>query len=99
MSQSSLNNSPHSGFDVSTVDYYSKGDRRSSGAAEDPRDRTESLGDGDRSELQGRVLGDFLLGEVLGQGGCGVVYRAEQRTLGRPAVVKVVHRAMATRLD
>jgi WD40 repeat protein/serine/threonine protein kinase len=99
MSQTSLKHSPHSELDVATVDYYSKGDRPSPGTAEDPHDRTESLEHGDRSELQGRVLGDFLLGEVLGQGGCGVVYRAEQRTLARPAVVKVVHRAMATRLD
>ncbi|TMQ23312.1 MAG: hypothetical protein E6J90_10805 [Deltaproteobacteria bacterium] len=49
--------------------------------------------------LQGRVLGDFVLGEVLGEGGCGTVYRAEQRGLGRPAVVKVVHRSLTARQD
>jgi WD40 repeat protein/serine/threonine protein kinase len=99
MSHSSLKDSPHSDIDVATVAYHSKGDVLSRDTAEDPRDPAESLESRDRPELQGRVLGDFLLGEVLGQGGCGVVYRAEQRTLARPAVVKVVQRAMATRLD
>jgi WD40 repeat protein/serine/threonine protein kinase len=51
---------------------------------------------GDRS-WEGRVLGDFILEEVLGEGGCGTVYRAEQRALGRAAVVKVIHRSLATR--
>ena len=45
--------------------------------------------------LTSRVLGDFVLGEVLGAGGFGTVYRAEQRSLERPAVVKVVHRSLA----
>jgi WD40 repeat protein/tRNA A-37 threonylcarbamoyl transferase component Bud32 len=49
--------------------------------------------------LQGRVLGDFVLGEVLDQGGGGTVYRAEQRALGRSAVVKVVHRSSTIRSD
>src|SRR5262249_36856807 len=102
MSHSSLKDNPPRDIDVATVAYRSESDRGSRDTVEDPRDPTESL-EGlegrERSELQGRVLGDFLLGEVLGQGGCGVVYRAEQRTLARPAVVKVVQRAMATRLD
>src|SRR5262249_23720256 len=38
-----------------------------------------------------RALGDFTVGEMLGEGGYGVVYRAEQRALGREAVVKVLH--------
>jgi WD40 repeat protein/serine/threonine protein kinase len=49
------------------------------------------------ASLVDRVLGDFVLGEVLGRGGGGTVYRAEQRGLDRPAVVKVVHRALAAR--
>ena len=53
----------------------------------------------DLSVLQDRVLGDFVLGEILGEGGCGTVYRAEQRALGRPAVVKVVHRSLSARRD
>src|SRR6185436_5544774 len=49
------------------------------------------------ASLHDRVLGDFALGEVLGRGGGGTVYRAEQRGLDRPAVVKVVHRSLTGR--
>ena len=38
----------------------------------------------------GRTLGDFTVGGKIGEGGYGVVYRAEQRTLGRAAVIKVL---------
>ena len=41
--------------------------------------------------LTGRTLGDFTVQHKIGEGGHGVVYRAEQRTLGREAVVKVLH--------
>ena len=41
--------------------------------------------------LTGRTLGDFTVLEKLGEGGYGVVYRAEQRGLGRDAVIKVLH--------
>ncbi|HZJ62786.1 MAG TPA: serine/threonine-protein kinase, partial [Kofleriaceae bacterium] len=51
----------------------------------------------DEPSLTDRVLGDFVLGEVLGRGGGGTVYRAEQRGLDRPAVVKVVHRSLTGR--
>src|SRR6185436_3989623 len=46
--------------------------------------------------LTHRTLGDFTVGAKLGEGGHGVVYRAEQRGLGREAVIKVLrarHRA------
>ncbi len=42
--------------------------------------------------LTGRVLGDFVLHELIGAGGFGTVYRAEQRALGREVVIKVAHR-------
>jgi WD40 repeat protein/tRNA A-37 threonylcarbamoyl transferase component Bud32 len=42
------------------------------------------------ASLSGRTLGDFTVLEKLGEGGHGVVYRAEQRGLGREAVVKVL---------
>jgi serine/threonine-protein kinase len=37
------------------------------------------------------VLGDFVVKEMIGQGGFGAVYRAEQALLGREAVIKVLH--------
>src|SRR6185437_3617401 len=40
--------------------------------------------------LSGRTLGDFVVREKIGEGGNGVVFRAEQRALGREAVVKVL---------
>ncbi len=43
----------------------------------------------DIEDLCGRQLGEFLLVSQLDAGGCGAVYRAEQRGLGREAVVKV----------
>jgi WD40 repeat protein/tRNA A-37 threonylcarbamoyl transferase component Bud32 len=66
-------------------------DARRSSARSAPRDATAS-GARDAPSLEGAILGDFVLGDVIGEGGCGVVYRAEQRTLGRPAVVKVIAR-------
>src|SRR6185436_8163859 len=42
-------------------------------------------------DLTGRTLGDFTIHDRIGEGGYGVVYRATQRTLGREAVVKVLH--------
>ncbi|HSR97882.1 MAG TPA: hypothetical protein VLM79_12570 [Kofleriaceae bacterium] len=47
----------------------------------------------DRAPLTHRTLGDFTVGEKLGEGGYGVVYRAEQRGLGREAVIKVLTRS------
>jgi WD40 repeat protein/serine/threonine protein kinase len=45
------------------------------------------------------MLGDFELREQIGEGGFGTVYLAEQRALGRPAVVKVMRRSLAGRRD
>ena len=42
--------------------------------------------------LTGKVLGKrYLLGEVLGEGGFGMVYEAVQQDLGRTVAVKVLH--------
>src|SRR5258707_9144010 len=43
------------------------------------------------SSLLGRTLGEFLVRERLGQGGAGLVFRAEQPLLAREAVIKVLH--------
>jgi WD40 repeat protein/serine/threonine protein kinase len=45
-----------------------------------------------KNQLRGRVLGGFVLGDRLAEGGFGTVYRAEQPDLGREAVIKVMHR-------
>ncbi len=42
--------------------------------------------------MLGRTLGDFIVRERIGSGGVGEVFRAEQVTLGREAVIKVLSR-------
>src|SRR5262245_32444016 len=42
------------------------------------------------SRLESRTLGDFVIREEIGRGGFGMVYRAEQLSLGREAVIKVL---------
>ena len=42
--------------------------------------------------LVGRVIADsYVIQELIGIGGMGRVYRAEQRVLGRMVAIKVVH--------
>jgi serine/threonine protein kinase len=41
-------------------------------------------------DLSGRMLGEFVLREQIGEGGYGVVYRGEQPLLEREVVVKVL---------
>src|SRR5687767_10979901 len=43
----------------------------------------------------GRSLGKFAIVELLGRGGSGEVYRAEQPQLGRSAVIKTLRRDVA----
>ncbi len=55
-----------------------------------PSDEQEVGGASD--PLVGRVVGgSYLLKEVVGVGGMGRVYKAEQSTLGRTVAVKVIH--------
>ncbi len=57
------------------------------GAASD-----ENAGHGASDPLVGRIVGgSYLLQEVVGVGGMGRVYKAEQSTLGRTVAVKVIH--------
>jgi serine/threonine protein kinase/Tfp pilus assembly protein PilF len=42
------------------------------------------------SELAGRVVGDFRVKRLIGRGGMGVVYEAEQISLGRRIALKVL---------
>src|SRR5690242_13465242 len=49
------------------------------------------VGTGERDDLCGRRVGEFILRERIGEGGFGAVYRCEQPLLGREAVIKVLH--------
>ena len=53
-----------------------------------------STGVGDREDLCGRTVGEFVLRERIDEGGFGAVYRCEQPLLGREAVVKVLHQRL-----
>jgi serine/threonine-protein kinase len=47
--------------------------------------------------LVGReIIGQYVIRERIGDGGMGAVYRAEQRTVGRDAAIKVLHPRLST---
>ena len=41
-------------------------------------------------ELTNRALGSYILREKIGEGGLGIVYRAEHKLLGRTAAIKLI---------
>ncbi len=51
----------------------------------------------DQDDLCERKIGEFVLLEKLDEGGFGKVYRCKQPTLGREAVIKVLHGKLSRR--
>ncbi len=47
-------------------------------------------------ELANRSLGSYILREKIGEGGLGIVYRAEHRLLGRSAAIKLIKEPMVS---
>ncbi|HEX7840082.1 MAG TPA: serine/threonine-protein kinase, partial [Kofleriaceae bacterium] len=47
---------------------------------------------GDRDDLSGRKIGEFVIRERIGEGGFGTVYCCDQPALRREAVIKILHR-------
>jgi serine/threonine-protein kinase len=48
-------------------------------------------------DLAGRTLGEYILRELIGEGGYGAVYRGEQPLLDRDVAVKVLHERRSDR--
>lgn len=46
---------------------------------------------GNSDPLLGRTIGSYVVQQIIGVGGMGRVYRAEQTTLGRTVAIKVIH--------
>lgn len=67
---------------------------------EEENSKTVVVGGGRRSPDDevpaGAHVGEYVVGELLGRGGCGSIYRATHRSLRLDAAIKVLHAALAT---
>jgi eukaryotic-like serine/threonine-protein kinase len=52
-----------------------------------------------RQVAKEREMGSYRLGELLGRGGMGEVYKATHRMLARPAAIKLIHPEMLANRD
>src|SRR6187455_1449949 len=59
----------------------------------------QAIGNADNGGLTGRRFGVYLVGERIGVGGMGEVYRARDTRLGRDVAIKVLPQAFATDAD
>ena len=56
---------------------------------------TPPLSPVDLAAIQGRVVAQYVVGQVLGSGGMGTVFRAQDTRLGRPVALKFLNDRLA----
>src|SRR5438045_3313445 len=64
-----------------------------------PMDGTpvEGANEGARDPLLNQIVADrYLMKQRLGQGGSGIIYRAEHTTLSKPLALKVLHHHLSS---
>ncbi|MFO0828931.1 MAG: serine/threonine-protein kinase [Phycisphaerales bacterium] len=81
---------------ASLVDAAARGSGASSDFLESPAAVVRDPASSAARALVGRTVGDFAIADVLGEGGMGVVYRAEQMHPRRVVALKLVRPGLAT---